>query len=137
MPVTYEFDDCTVTLRMTGVYAPVETQRTLLQALADPACPEILGMLFDVRGSESLAGRSADEVRAMARFLGSHAARFGRRLAIVADTDAAFGLMRLGAVDVEQHGVDSRVFRCVTEASSWLKPHAAAPNASPSLQPKA
>jgi hypothetical protein len=137
MPVTYEFDDCIVILRMRGVYAPADIQRAFLRAVADQACPEIVGMLFDVRGSESLPGRSAGEVRAMARFLGAHAAEFGRRLAIVADTDAAFGLMRLGAVDVEQLGVDSRVFRSAAEADRWLKPHAPAPNASSSLQPEA
>ena len=136
MPVTYEFDDCTVTLRMTGHYTPADIQRTLMRALADPVCPEILGLLFDVRGSQSLVDRSADEVRAMARFLGSQAARFGRRLALVADTDASFGLMRLGSVGVEQHGVDSRVFRSAIEAYNWLKPHAPAPNASAPVHPQ-
>jgi hypothetical protein len=137
MPVTYEFDDCTVTLRMTGVYSPADIQRVLMHAIADPVCPEIVGMVFDVRGSQSLAGRTADEVRAMARFLGTHAAQFGRRIALVADTDASFGLMRLGAVGVEQHGVDSRVFRSAAEAYGWLKMRSPAPNASPALQPKA
>ena len=136
MPVTYEFDECTVTLRMTGVYAPADIQRALLRAIADPVCPEIVGMVFDVRGSQSIAGRTADEVRAMARFLGAHAKHFGRKLAVVADTDAAFGLMRLGAVDVEQHDVDARVFRSAAEAYGWLKLRIALPNASAALQPK-
>jgi hypothetical protein len=135
MPVTYEFDDCTVILRMIGIYEPSEIHRALTAAVADPACPEIVGMLFDVRESRSLAGRTADEVRAMARFLGSQADRFGRRIAIVADSDATFGLMRLGSVGVEQLGVNASVFRCAVDASAWLRHAAGLPNASTRAQP--
>ena len=133
MPVTYEFDDCTVILRMAGTYEPNNIHRTLSAALADPACPEIVGMLFDVRESQSLAGRSADEVRAMARFLGSQAPRFGRRMAIVADSDASYGLMRRGSVGVEQYGVEASVFRCVDAATAWLRDRIELPNARPAV----
>ena len=136
MPVTYELDDCTVILRMAGIYETSEIHHALDAALADPACPEVVGMLFDVRESQSLTGRTADEVRAMARFLGSRAERFGRRMAIVADSDAAFGLMRLGSVGVEQHGVNAGVFRCAEDASAWLRHVAGLPNASARTQPQ-
>ncbi len=121
MPVTYEIADTTITLRMTGVYDTGDIRAALMAAIAEPQRPEITGLLFDVRGSRSIAGRTADEVRAMALFLAAHADHYGRRLALVADADAAFGLMRLGAVDVEQHGVDSQVFRNAGEAEAWLK----------------
>ena len=121
MPVTYEFDDCTIALRMIGSYETAEIRSALLEALAHPACPSIVGLLFDVRESRSITGRTADEVRAMAEFLASIADRFGRRMAMLADTDAAFGLMRLGAVGVERHGVDSQVFRNAADADAWLK----------------
>ena len=121
MPVTYEILDTTIALRMTGVYDTADIRSALVAAIADPERPEITGMLFDVRRSQSIAGRSADEVRAMALFLAANAHHYGRRIALVASTDAAFGLMRLGAVGVEQYGVDSRVFRDVGEADAWLR----------------
>lgn len=121
MPVTYEFDGSTVALRLGGLYETSDIRAALIAALDDPKRPEITGMLFDIRGSRSIAGRTADDVRVMAQCLGSYAARFGRRLALVADSDAAFGLMRLGAIDVEQRGVDSRVFRDAVEAEAWLR----------------
>lgn len=121
MPVNYEFDGRTVVLRLGGLYDTSDIRAALIAALDDPARPEITGMLFDIRGSRSIAARTADEVRVMAQFLANHAARFGRRLALLADSDAAFGLMRLGAVDIEQRGVDSRAFRDASEADAWLK----------------
>ena len=121
MAVTYTFDDRTVILRMTGTYSTGDIRAALLNALDDPARPPLVGLLFDVRDSRSIAERTADEVRAMAEFLATNGDRFGRRLALVADEDAAFGLMRLGAVRVEQRGVDSQVFRNAADANAWLK----------------
>ena len=120
MPVTYHFDGCTVALRMTGLYETADVRAAFLAALAEPDRPEVAGLLFDVRGSQSLARRTADQVRTMAQFIASHADRFGRRLALVADNDVAFGLMRLASVGVEQHGVEASVFRDVAEAERWL-----------------
>ena len=121
MPVTYEFDGPTIALRMTGDYQPADIRHALLAALDDPAGSDATGLLFDVRDSQAIARRSAADVRAMGQFIADHAHRFGHRLALVADTDAAFGLMRLGGVGVEQRGVESRVFRDPAEAASWLR----------------
>ena len=120
MPVTYEFDGSTIALRMIGDYAPSEVRTALLAAL-DAASGEITGLLFDIRESRAIARRTASDVRAMGHFLADHAHRFGRRLALLVDSDAAFGLMRLGSVGVEQQGVDSRVFRDAAEAATWLR----------------
>ncbi|MFL5562242.1 MAG: STAS/SEC14 domain-containing protein [Gemmatimonadaceae bacterium] len=120
MSVTYEVDGSTIALRLRGEYTTAAVRATALAAFADPDAAGATGLLFDVSHSRSIAGRSASEVRAMADFLASHAERFGRRLALVASSDAAFGLMRLGAVGLEQKGVDSRVFRDLAEAEAWL-----------------
>lgn len=120
MPVTCEFDGTTVVLRLTGVYETADVRAALVAALDDASCPRAASLLFDLRGSRSIARRSADEVRAMAQFLAAHADRFGRRLALLADSDAAFGLMRLGAVTVEQQGVETSVFRRLSDAEDWL-----------------
>ena len=120
MPVTYEFDGPIVALRLNGLYELADVRAALRGALEDPRCPRVAGLLFDMRGSRSIAHRTADQVRAMAQFVATHADRFGRRLALLADTDAAFGLMRLGAVTVEQQGVETSVFRDVADAEQWL-----------------
>ena len=125
MPVSYEFDHRIVAIRLTGRYNTADVRTALSAALEDPRSLDTIGLLFDVRGSRSLAGRTADEVRAMAQYIATHADRFHRRLALLADSDATFGLMRLGAVAVEQQGVEASVFRKLGDAEQWLA--AAAP----------
>lgn len=120
MPVTYEFDGSTIALRMIGDYNPTDVRAALLAAL-DAAGGDMTGLLFDIRESRAIARRTASDVRAMGQFLADHAPRFGRRLALLVDSDAAFGLMRLGSVGIEQRGVDSRVFRDAAEAGTWLR----------------
>lgn len=83
------------------------------------------GLLFDLSASESLGERTADDLRAMAIFLASRAGRFSQRLAMVAVTDVAYGLMRMGAVTVESQGVVARVFRDHGSARRWLTPESA------------
>lgn len=120
MPVTYQLRGTTIVISLCGVYETAEVRTTLLAAFADPRAAGATGMLFNVSESRSITGRTATQVRAMADFLAQNAALFGRRLALVAESDAAFGLMRLGSVGVEQQGVDSRVFRAVADAEGWL-----------------
>lgn len=120
MPVSYEFDHHIVALRLTGRYEPADVRTALHAALDDPRCTSAIGLLFDARGSRSLAERTAAEVRAMAQLLATHADRFHRRLALLADSDVSFGLMRLGAVAVEQQGVETSVFRRLSDAERWL-----------------
>lgn len=120
MPVSYDFDGRIIAIRLAGCYETADVRTALRAAIEDPRCPDAIGLLFDLRGSRSIAGRTADEVRMMAHFIATMASRFGRRLALVADSDAAFGLMRLGAVDIEQHGVEASVFRKADDAEQWL-----------------
>ena len=80
------------------------------------------GLLFDLTGSESLGDRTADDLRAMAIFLASRGSRFSSRLAMVAVTDVAYGLMRMGAVTAESQGIAAHVFRDYGSARRWLVP---------------
>jgi hypothetical protein len=121
MPVSHEREGSTISLRMTGDYQTADIRDALLAALDESAGSDVTGLLFDVRQSRAIARRTAADVRAIGQFIADHADRFGRRLALVADNDVAFGLMRLGSVDVEQRGVDSRVFRDEGEAVRWLR----------------
>ena len=83
------------------------------------------GLLFDLTASESLGERTADDLRAMAIFLASRGSRYSRRLAMVAVTDVAYGLMRMGAVTAETQGVIAHVFRDYGSARRWLMPASA------------
>jgi hypothetical protein len=120
MPVTYGFDDTIVVMRAEGAYTLADLKAATLGALDDSARPEGSVLMFDVRASEALAERTADEVRDMAEFLQRHGDRFARRLAIVAGSDLGYGLMRLGAAHTEQGGITSEVFRDYDAAKRWL-----------------
>jgi hypothetical protein len=77
-------------------------------------------LLFDLRTSQALTERSANDVRQLAQFLSQHGTRFGLCLAMVVSTDLAYGLMRLGGTHTEMSGLRSAVFRDINEARIWL-----------------
>lgn len=120
MPVTFDFEDRILELRMVGAYEPAEIRTALLAAVADPRSAEVLGLIFNVSDSESLAGRPSEAVLEMGRFLASQAHRYGNRVALVAAADYAYGLMRMGSSAVEREGVAAQVFRDETGAREWL-----------------
>jgi hypothetical protein len=121
MPVGYDFDDDMIVVRMIGKYTTHDVKSAILDALDDERLPQRAVLLFDLRESQSLQDRTADEVRDMARFLASHARRFGNRLAMVTTGDMAFGLMRLGAAAAESGGMAAQVFRDMSTARAWLR----------------
>ena len=121
MPVLFELDDQVIALRMVGAYQPADIRAALRDAFADPGAASPIGLLFDVRPSESLRGRPTEEVRRMGRFLAAQGARFGGRLALVASENFAYGLMRLGAAAAESGGVAASVFRDEPAALAWLQ----------------
>jgi hypothetical protein len=56
----------------------------------------------------------------MAHFLAGRGRAFGGRLAIVAASDLAYGLMRMGGVFAEHDGLAAEVFRDAVSAEEWL-----------------
>jgi hypothetical protein len=120
MPVTYAFDDSIVVIRMEGQYTVPDLEQAILAGLGDPHRPADAVLMFDLSESRALRDRPTEDVRGMARFLARHRARYGSRLAMVAPSDLAFGLMRLGAVTAEGGGVDAEVFRDYVTARAWL-----------------
>jgi hypothetical protein len=125
MAVSYSFDDRFIHLRMAGAYTTADVRHTLEQALADPECGQRDGMLFDLTESDSLNQRTPADIQEMARFLAGHSKRFGARLAMVAPSDFAYGLMRMGGVIAEAFGAEPKVFRTNDEALGWLRDQAA------------
>lgn len=120
MPVSYDFDDRIVAIRQRGDYSVSELEEAILAGLADPRRPAGAVLLFDLRESRALRERPTEDVRGMARFLARHRAAYNSRLVMVAPTDLAFGLMRLGAVTAEAGGVVTEVFRDYEPARAWV-----------------
>ncbi|MGH7730857.1 MAG: hypothetical protein ACRENJ_06345 [Candidatus Eiseniibacteriota bacterium] len=121
MAVQYSLRERILTMELIGIYEPGDVIRQFLEAMNDPACPKPVALLVDVSRSESLATRPAGEIRRIAEFLGPYAERIGGRVAVVAPSDAHFGLSRMGAVHSESVGVAAGVFRSTSEALEWLE----------------
>ena len=109
---------------MAGTYSTSDLREAILKALAQGEGSDPAGMIFDVSESESLRGRTAEEVTAMGYFLATHSDRFGRRIALIGHDNFRFGMMRLGSVVLEQQGVTNQVFRSEAEGRQWLRPTA-------------
>jgi len=120
MPVSFEFADGIVVLRMIDLYVPADIQKALLQGLADPGTKPAVGLLFDVTRSKSLRVRSSDDIAAMGYFLAQHAEAFARRVALVGFDDFPFAMMRMGRITLEREGITTEVFRDETNARKWL-----------------
>ena len=120
MPVTFEFKDGIISLRMVDLYVPDEIQKALLQGLTDPRTSSAVGLLFDVTRSKSLRVRSSDDIVAMGYFLAQHGEAYARRVALVGFDDFPFAMMRMGRVTLEREGIASEVFRQATDARKWL-----------------
>ena len=106
---------------MVGDYEPADIRIAIATALGERRAPFLDGMLFDVSDSAVLAKRTPLEIRSMAAVLAHNRKEYGNRLALVAGSDHAYGMMRLGCADVEAAGVASRCFRVAGDALEWLE----------------
>jgi len=120
MPVKYRFESSIVVLEMSGDYSMDDLRATILNALADSARPSGAFLLIDLSRSRSIYDRSSEDVKTMARFIGSLGRHFNDRIALVASEDLPFGLMRMGSVGSDERGIKSEVFRTIAEARTWL-----------------
>ncbi|HKQ59521.1 MAG TPA: hypothetical protein VJY35_16785 [Candidatus Eisenbacteria bacterium] len=121
MAVQYQIREGVLTMMLEGTYESRDVIRTFLDAIADPACPRPVALLMDVSRSTSLASRPAAEIKMVAEFLGPYAEHIGGRVAVLAPSNVAFGLSRMGAVHSEGVGVAAQVFRDREEAVKWLR----------------
>ena len=120
MPVAQRREGDIAVVAPDGEYDVRELRSAFEGALSSLAGGSARGLMLDLSRSQSLGDRSAQDVRNMAHFVSSFADRYGNRFAMVAPFDLAFGLMRLGSVVTESHGVTTRVFREYTQAMEWL-----------------
>src|SRR4051812_25943278 len=117
MPVRYQIDKANELIR-TRCVGDVTLEEVLahFQALAqDPDCPDHLDVLLDLTEQTSLP--RSDQLRAVTAAIGrvQQRVRFGF-CAIVAPTDALFGMLRMFQVFTEDLFREAQVFRSIGDA---------------------
>lgn len=103
-----------------GRYDPADLRAGIDTALARFSDGQPSALLIDFSGSLEVAGRDMTQIRAMAFFLAARGDAFGWRLAMVAPSIEAFGMIRLGSVTTERRGLNTCVFRSLADAVDWL-----------------
>jgi hypothetical protein len=119
--VTYEIDpkERLIRTQCTGTVTLAEVAAHFEQLVADPACPDFLNVLLDLRtiGSLPQIGQLEAVTRAVRKVQAK--VRFGL-CAIVVERDAVFGVFRMFEVMAQDHFTAIRVFRVLAEAEAWL-----------------
>jgi hypothetical protein len=121
MPVSYEFDEARATIhtRCTGAVTLAEVLGHFRELARDPDCPGRLDVLLDLGRLESLP--SSNQLRSVSQEVADLRTRVAFGLgAIVAPTDALFGMMRMFEVFASAYFKDVHVFRSLDEAQAWL-----------------
>jgi hypothetical protein len=122
MPVTYAIDPTKKLIR-TRCAGPITLQEVIdhFHTLGqDPTCPDRLDVLLDVSEAQSLP--QSAQIRGVSEALGKlrKKVRFGA-CAIVASSDAFFGMMRVFEAMSQEYFRVIRVFRAAPEAEEWLR----------------
>lgn len=118
MAISIQDDGRVTVLAPEGTYEVADLKRAVKEALASTESPRRL--LFDLRGSASLPGRSGDEIRSMANFLRSLRESLGPRVAMVTADTLTYGLMRMGSAFADDDGFTAGVFPDMEGARAWL-----------------
>lgn len=119
MPVTYAFRGSVLEIRAVGTYAADEVGHAFRAALEDPTRPVLRALLYDVRESAVVGTRSTPEVREAVAFFHGLGQQVGQRVALLATTDVAYGVMRMVAGWADGQDIDAAVFRDPDEAFAW------------------
>ena len=124
MPVTYQIDK-TKNIIHTRCIGPVTIEEVIdhFRVLErDPNCPNHVDVLLDL--SEQTSIPTNENLRDVTREIGRirNNVQFGA-CAIVACSDALFGMLRMLEVFTEEYFGQSHVFRTTSEAEAWLVLH--------------
>jgi hypothetical protein len=121
MPVRYDIDKASRLIR-TKCSGPVTIEEVLehFRVLEqDPECPDRVDVLLDLSEQTSIPKRQNLEDITGAIIGIQSRVQFGT-CAIVAHTDALFGMLRMFQVFTEQYFTRSYVFRTKNDAEAWL-----------------
>jgi hypothetical protein len=119
MPVTYSFSGDVLEISAVGTYPADEVTRAFRDAIADPNRPPLRALLYDVRESSVITSRSTPDVQAAISFFQSLAPHIGGRVALLASSDAAYGIMRMVAGWAAAAALEAKVFRDRAAALEW------------------
>lgn len=132
MPVTYSIDGGSRIIRTvcSGAVTFPEVLEHFQSLGADPACSGMLDVCLDLSETTSLP--EARQIQSVSEALAAvrSKAQF-RACAIVARSDALFGMMRMFSIFAEKHFRAIHVFRSSAEAEAWLASQAAARHTPP------
>jgi hypothetical protein len=121
MPVEYQIDKVhrIIRTRCTGPVTIEEVVEHFHVLERDPDCPDLVDVLLDL--SEQTSIPKKENLQAVTGEIKRIRGRvqFGS-CAIVACTDALYGMLRMFEVFAEQLFRESYVFRTVREAEAWL-----------------
>ncbi len=119
MAITYRIDKTAklIRARVFGEISFDDFRTTLREMLEDPDFDPSFGRLWDIREARLIL--SGDDVRGLAQVVRKFVG--GRRSAVVAQSDLAYGLARMYSALVEEAGIDVQAFRDMDEAMTWLQ----------------
>lgn len=101
-----------------GDYTSAEVRRVGSAALDGAAGP--MPVFMDFSGAAGMGRRDPADLRETTTFLAARKAQFSR-VAILAPSDAAYGLMRMASAFAGGEGLHVEVVRTRAEAMEWLE----------------
>jgi len=119
MPIAVTVEGRLVTFRCTGSYRVDELFEAWDRVTCAVDFPAPAACVLDMRASDSVLVRPVVELRKIASFFTQRAEVVDRRVALVVEGKARYGLMRMAATWVELNGVQANVFRDLSEAQRW------------------
>ena len=123
MPVAHRFDAEAglLIVVMDGIVGDEDLLKYAQHITENPAIPTGHDELIDLRGAEGIADVSGPVLRRIAdMFTQSDRTPEQSRVALVASSDAAYGLSRMYQTFRSESPLDLRVFREMSEARTWL-----------------
>jgi hypothetical protein len=120
MPVTWEFQQPVLVLKLVGSYDYAEPVNAVGEAMRDPAFRPGTMLLVDARLSTTR--RSSEDLRERAIWMASLTAKgIASRCALVINSQPhQFGVARMAAAHIESRGMQFEIFTDIAKASEWL-----------------
>ncbi len=120
MPVFTRMRDGVLIVTVDGDYTPGELSRAGERGLQSEDVPTPVAVLLDMSGAAGLRQKSTDELELIGEFFGERT-ELMTRVAVLAPSDLAYGLMNVGGVFASSTRIPTRPFRDRAPAMEWLR----------------
>lgn len=122
MSLRYSIDArlCRIRIVAEGKLAPKDYE-DFFRSFSTEGVEGVLDCLSDYRGIELSA--TGDDMRAIARILGTNASFFRGRNAVVVPNQASYGMARMFEALVDPYGLEVRIFERIEDAEAYLDQH--------------